>query len=38
MKTDKGEFDEVLRPMLQKPPQKTAKIHAKKKPKAAGPP
>ncbi len=34
MKTDKGQFDEVLRRMLQKPPQKTSEIKAgKKKPK-----
>jgi hypothetical protein len=26
MKTDKGQFDEVLRRMLQKPPQKTSEI------------
>lgn len=31
MKTDKGQFDEVLRRMLQKPPQKTAEIKAPKK-------
>ena len=31
MKTDKGQFDEVLRRMLQKPPQKTAAIHKLKK-------
>jgi hypothetical protein len=31
MKTDKGQFDEVLRRMLAKPPKKTAKIKAKKK-------
>ena len=35
MKTDKGQFDEVLRRMLQKPPQKTSDIHAKKEPKKA---
>jgi len=33
VKADKGQFDEVLRRMLQKPPQKTAKIKAKKKSK-----
>jgi hypothetical protein len=33
MKTDKGQFDEVLGRMLKKPPQKTATIHAKKRPK-----
>jgi len=33
MKTDKGQFDEVLRRMLEKPPQKTSSIHAKKEPK-----
>ena len=33
MKADKGQFDEVLRRMLQKPPQKTSDIHAKKGPK-----
>jgi hypothetical protein len=32
MKTDKGQFDEVLRRMLEKPPQKTADIKAPKKP------
>lgn len=32
MKTDKGQFDEVLRRMLQKPPQKTSEIKAPKKP------
>jgi len=31
MKTDKGQFDEVLRRMLQKPPQKTSAIKASKK-------
>lgn len=30
MKADKGQFDEVLRRMLDKPPQKTATIKAKK--------
>lgn len=35
MKTDKSQFDEVLRRMLEKPPQKTAEIHAKKEPKKA---
>jgi hypothetical protein len=30
MKTDKGQFDEVLRRMLDKPPQKTEKIKARK--------
>jgi hypothetical protein len=33
MKTDKGQFDTVLGNMLKKPPQKTATIHAKKRPK-----
>jgi hypothetical protein len=33
MKTDKGQFDEVLRRMLEKPPQKTAEIRAPKEPK-----
>jgi len=33
MKADKAQFDEVLRRMLQKPPQKTSKIKAKKKAK-----
>jgi hypothetical protein len=33
MKVDKGQFDEVLRRMLEKPPQKTSAIHAKKEPK-----
>jgi hypothetical protein len=31
MRTDKGQFDEVLRRMPKKPPQKTAEIHGKKK-------
>jgi len=31
VKTDKTQFDEVLRRMLQKPPQKTAEIKAPKK-------
>lgn len=31
MKTDKGQFDEVLRRMLEKPPQKTTEIHHPKK-------
>lgn len=31
MKADKGQFDEVLRRMLAKPPKKTAKIKARKK-------
>ena len=31
MKTDKGQFDEVLRRMLEKAPQKTAEIHKPKK-------
>jgi hypothetical protein len=35
MKADKGQFDEVLRRMIQKPPQKTADIHARKKAKTA---
>jgi hypothetical protein len=30
MKTDKGQFDEVLRRMLNKPPKKNAKIKARK--------
>lgn len=35
MKTDKGQFDEMLRRMLASDPQKTAEIHKpKKKPKA----
>lgn len=37
LKTDKGQFDEVLRRMLEKPPQKTAEIkgreRAKRKPR-----
>ena len=36
MKTDKGQFDEVLRRMLSKPTTKTAKIKAKKKAKPRG--
>jgi hypothetical protein len=31
VKTDKGQFDEVLRRMLEKTPQKTAEIKAPKK-------
>lgn len=31
MKTDKGQFDEVLRRMLQKPPQKTSEIRGEKR-------
>jgi hypothetical protein len=31
MKTDKNQFDEVLRRMIQKPPQKNDAIKAKKK-------
>lgn len=37
MKTDKAQFDEVLRRMLQKPPQKTADIHHLKKTETAKP-
>jgi hypothetical protein len=37
MKTDKGQFDEVLRRMLEKPPQKTADIHRRKKTQAEKP-
>jgi hypothetical protein len=33
MKTDKGQFDEVLGRLLKKPPQKTSDIHVKKEPK-----
>jgi hypothetical protein len=33
MKTDKGQFDVVLRRILEKPPQKTADIHVKREPK-----
>lgn len=33
MKADKGQFDEVLRRMLEKPPQKTSEIRAEKAPK-----
>jgi hypothetical protein len=40
MKTDKGQFDEVLRKMLEKPPQKTSEIKGKakaqRKPKTSG--
>jgi hypothetical protein len=37
MKADKGQFDEVLRRMLEKPPQKTSEIHKpKREPKAQG--
>jgi hypothetical protein len=31
MKTDKGQFDEVLRRMLEKAPQKIAEMHKPKK-------
>jgi hypothetical protein len=31
MKADKGQFDKVLRRMLDKPPQKTSEIKAEKK-------
>jgi hypothetical protein len=31
VKADKGQFDEVLRRMLQKPPQKTSEIKGRKK-------
>lgn len=37
MKADKAQFDEVLRRMLQKPPQKTADMHRRKKAQAAKP-
>jgi hypothetical protein len=37
MKTDKGQFDEVLRRMLQTPPQKTSEIKAGKKEKEKAP-
>jgi hypothetical protein len=37
MKADKGKFDEVLRRMLQKPPQKTSAIKASKKGKRKPP-
>jgi hypothetical protein len=40
MRADKGQFDEVLRRMLQKPPQKTSEIKGKakapRKPKTSG--
>ena len=32
----KGQFDEVLRRMLEKLPQKTSEIHKKEKPRALG--
>ena len=35
MKADKGQFDEVLRRMLARPPQKASDIHAKKESKKA---
>ena len=35
MKADKGQFDQVLRRMLEKPPQKTSSIRAEKAPKKA---
>jgi hypothetical protein len=31
MKADKGQFDTVLKRLLDTPPQKTAEIHRKKK-------
>jgi hypothetical protein len=31
MKADKGQFDEVLRRMLNKPPQKTSAIKSRRK-------
>ena len=31
MKADKGQFDEILRRMLEKAPQKTADIHKSRK-------
>jgi hypothetical protein len=31
MKTDKGQFDEVLRRMLEKPPKKTSEIKGQEK-------
>jgi hypothetical protein len=37
MKADKGQFDEVLRRMLEKAPQKTSEIKAEKKPKTSKP-
>jgi hypothetical protein len=37
VKADKGQFDEVLRRMLQKPPQKTSAIKADKKEKEKAP-
>ena len=37
MKADKGQFDEVLRRMLETSPKKTAEIHKpKREPKAQG--
>jgi hypothetical protein len=38
MKADKGQFDEVLRRMLNKPPQKTSEIKAEKKREKASKP
>ena len=35
MKVDKGQFDEVLRRMLEKAPQKTSDIHKPKKARKA---
>jgi hypothetical protein len=37
VKTDKGQFDEVLRRMLDKEPQKTSEIRAEKKEKKPKP-
>jgi hypothetical protein len=37
MKADKGQFDEVLRRMLKKPPERNADIKAPKKPSKPSP-
>jgi len=37
MKADKGQFDAVLKRMLEKPPQKTSEIRKRKKAEAQKP-
>jgi hypothetical protein len=37
MKADKGQFDEVLRRMIKRPPQKNAEIKAPKQPSKHSP-
>jgi hypothetical protein len=38
MKVDKGQFDEVLRRLVNTPPKKTSEIKAEKKEKEKAPP